>query len=331
MLELRKFFALAVVCACCIGCGPGTQQPPVRSGSEKPPAAAKGAWAGEAKDIVAAHRGQLLLLLLGREDCPGTARATQILDGYAAKSPAGVAIVRVEVPLPEESLTAPEKWQHAFPYAVDHGRQLAGGLDFFYYPTLYIFDRDGELRFAGDCDVTRLPQMVSEIAAEQPGSPKKSYTLPLPAVGEPAPAFSGRRLDGRTAKLDDLRGKRATLLFFSATSCPFSVKALKPLGDVAKAFNEHGVAAVVINREQEKSEIGPVYEKAAPELPVIWDQTGEICKSYGVSAVPFFFVLDGAGKVVARRSFTAAAATAALNTHLKLAVAAPRYKPKDAG
>ena len=61
------------------------------------------------------------------------------------------------------------------------------------------------------------------------------------APGEPAPAFSGRRLDGSTAKLDCLRGKRATLLFFSATSCPFSVKALKPLGDVAKAFNEHGV------------------------------------------------------------------------------------------
>jgi hypothetical protein len=90
--------------------------------------------------------------------------------------------------------------------ALDKDRKLAEKLDFFYYPTLYVFDRDSELRFAGGCDAQRLPEMVAEIAGEKPGAPKKMYSLTQPAAGAAAPAFSARSLDGKDVALESLRG-----------------------------------------------------------------------------------------------------------------------------
>lgn len=304
---------------------------PCRCCGEEPAKPPAGAWAGETRDIVASHRGRVLLLLLGREDCPGTVRATKLLDGYAPQAPAGAAIVRVDVPLPGETLQAPVTWRHPFPYALDKDRLLARQLEFFFYPTLYVFDRDGELRFAGGCDASRLPEMVSEIAGEKPGAAKKRHSLQLPALGTVAPAFSGRGLDGQTVTLEAVRGKRATLLFFAATSCPFTVKEFPQLKALAADFQKHSVAVVIINRGEEREKIAPVYNGAVPGLPVVWDQSGEICKAYGVDAAPFFFLLDAGGQIVKRRSFTAGAAAGALNAHLGLAAETSRYKSSEAG
>jgi peroxiredoxin Q/BCP len=286
---------------------------------------------GDAKDIVAAHHGKILVLLLGREDCPGTAKATKILDDYTARKPADSVIVRVEVPLPDEDLKPPKAWPHRFPYALDKGRALAERLEFFYYPTLYVYDREGELRFTGGCDATRLPELIGEIASEKPGATKKNYSLPLPAAGAPAPAFSGKNVNGDDVTLEGLRGKRGTLLFFGATSCPFSVKALSALRTMATEFGGKDVSFVVVNRGQEKENIAPIYSENAPGLPVVWDKSGDICTAYGVDAVPFFFLLDGDGKITQRRSFTAGAATGAVNALLGLGTETPRYKPAAAG
>ena len=50
-----------------------------------------------------------------------------------------------------------------------------------------------------------------------------------------------------------------------------------------------------------------------------------------MDVTPFCFLLDDAGKVVKRRSFTPPAATGALNALLGLAAETPRYKPTEAG
>jgi len=324
-LGLAALAALLLHAAC--GCGkaqPAAGGPPRKQ-------AATGEWVGQPRDIVRAHRGQILVLLLGREDCPGTAKAMRVLDEYASRRPAELAFVRVEVPLPGEELKAPAVWQHAFPYALDQGRVLAGQYDFFYYPTLLLFDRDGALRFTGGCDAQRLAEMAAEIAGEKPGAAKRNYSLTQPQPGTVAPAFSGRDLEDREVALSRLRGERATVLFFAATSCPFTVKELPQLAVLATEWRKHQVAVVIVNRGEEKAKITPVYSQAAPGVPVVWDQGGEICGAYGVDAVPFFFLLDREGRIVKRRSYTAAAAAGALNTHLGLAAETSRYKPAAAG
>jgi len=325
------WFTVALAAGCCVSAAVRLSlqrfAPTEPAAPTTQPRAANDAAA--AIGLLSAHRGQVLVLLLGREDCPGTARATKVLDDY--KPPAGVAVVRVEVPLPGEDLKPPAAWQHPFPVALDTDRKLAAKLDFFYYPTLYVFDRDGEQRFAGGCDAQALPDMVAEIAGEKPGAQKKMYSLAQPAPGTAAPAFSGKSLDGKDVTLESLRGKRATLLFFGSTTCPFSIKELPQLATLADEYKKRDVAVAIVNRGGEKEKLAALYEKSAPGLLVVWDQDLAISNAYGVDAVPFFFLLDGAGKIVKRRSYTATAAAGALNAYLGIATEKPRYKPAAAG
>ncbi|HPD17673.1 MAG TPA: TlpA disulfide reductase family protein [Planctomycetota bacterium] len=331
-METRRFGAIG---AMLLGLGALAVLPACRPSGEDSangpePSRRSGRTNAAVQALLAQHRGKVLVLLLGREDCPGTAKATAVLDAYASRKPADVALLRLEVPLPGETLQA-GAWSHGFPRQLDAGRAIADGLGFFYYPTLYVFDREGELRFTGGYDAQRLERMVREIAEEQPGQPKKLYTLAMPPAGSLAPPFAARTLTGREAALATLRGKRATMLVFARASCPFSRQALPAIQQLADAHRSQGIAVALINQGEERERILPVYEQAAPGLPVVWDATGEISNAYGVDTVPFFFLLDGDGVIVQRRSFTLPAASSALDAILGKATAAPRYKANAAG
>ena len=306
---------------------PACQRLSTGSAAGSPPAAQAKT---ETKALLAEHRGKVLLLLVGREDCPGTAAATPLLDDYAKDKPPGVDIVRLDVPLPGEQLKV-GAWNHPYPRRIDAERRLADELDFFYYPTLYVFDRGGELRFTGGFDPEPAEAMVKEILAETPGQPKKVYTVPLPAIGTPAPAFTGKTLAGQEATLASLRGERGTLLFFGRTICPYSTGSLPAVKAIAEAHRKNGVAVAIINQREDKEEIQPVYQKEASGVPVVWDATGEICKAFGVDTVPFFFLLNKDGAIAQRRSFSPQAATGAINALLGLATQAPRYPTTKAG
>jgi peroxiredoxin len=295
------------------------------------PAGDAKASASQVKELLSEYRGKVLLLMLGREDCPGTIRSQAILDAYALRKPADVVVLRVEVPLPGERLTV-GPWSHPYPRRLDDVRRLADELEFFYYPTLYVFDRDGELRFTGGCDPERTEAMAKEILAEAPGQPsKKMYSLMLPPVGTQAPAFSGETVAGQPATLASVRGERGTLLVFTRTSCPYSRQALSAIRAMAEARRKDGIAVVLVNQWESRADIAPLYAKQAPGLPVIWDPSGEICKSYGVDSVPFFFLLKADGTIAQRRSFTPPAATGAVNSLLGIAAPAPRYPVLAAG
>jgi peroxiredoxin len=283
------------------------------------------------QSFLAPYQGKVLLLLMGREGCPGTVKATDFLHTYSATKPDAVAILRLDVPLTGEELELSEEWDHPYPRKVDTGRQLAEALDFFFYPTFFVFDPAGEMRYSGGCDPAKLPQMVKEILAENPGQPKQSYNLPMPKAGEQAPAFTGTDLDDKTLTLTSLQGKKATLLVFAQTSCPYTIDALPAIQSVANVFRKHDVALVVINTGEEQETIQPIYSKSLSNIPVVWDKGGDISKQYGVDVSPFFFLLDQNNTVVKRGSFKAQAVTGALNTLLNRSVAAPRPASKEAG
>ena len=281
--------------------------------------------------LLSNYRGRVLLLLLGRDGCPGTAKATVVLDEYAPVKPDGAEIVRLDVPLPGESLRLSSDWKHNFQRFADKGRLIADELDFFFYPTLYIYDGDGLLRFAGGCDAELVPRMVGEILAEAPGQEKKIYTLPMPPVGTEAPGFSASTLEKNELSLESLIAQNGLLIFFARTSCPFTLKELPHLKDIADAFSDKGIATVIINQKDEGGSDDSLYGKHCAGVPVISDPKGEISKSFGVEATPFFFLLDGNAIIVKHRSFTHSAAVGSINALLGLGQEASRFDPAEAG
>lgn len=272
-----------------------------------------------AQNLLERSKGQVLVLLMGMEGCPNTRRGTETLAEYAAQRPAGVTVVRVDAPPPAEELAPVPEWKQPYAYVFDAGREVADRLEFFFYPTLYVLDRDGTVRYSGGLDLEDLQRMVSEIVAEQPGAKKKIYTPPLPAVGTPGADFRAKTLDGKDAGLASLRGPKGAFLYFASTACPFSVRGLPAVAQLAKSFGEKGVGFTVINKQEAVEDVRRVCAENAPELPVVVDTDAAICKAYGVEPVPFFFILDGKGAIAERRPFTPESATAALNQLLGLA------------
>jgi thiol-disulfide isomerase/thioredoxin len=272
-----------------------------------------------AQNLLEQSRGHVLVLLMGMEGCPGTQHGTEVLAEYAAKRPAGVTVVRVDAPPPAEELTPAPEWKHPYAYVLDARRELANRLEFFFYPTLYVLDGEGAVRYSGKLDLDDLQQMVREIQMERSGVQKKIFTPPLPPVGAPGAGFKTKRLDGSPVDLAGLRGPKGVFLYFTSTSCPFSVRGLPVMARLAERYKEKGVGFAVINKQEAVENVKKVCAENAPGIPAIVDTDASICKAYGVEPVPFFFVLDGKGAIAARKPFTPEAAQAALNRLLGLA------------
>lgn len=278
--------------------------------------------------VLEPYRGRVLVLLMGMPGCDGTARADRFLSSYVARKPDGVEILRLDVPPPNGILGAQAgRIGGPFPCQIDYDRLVATHLEFFFYPTLYLFDRDGEIRFAGDCEEARVEAMVAELAAEPPGATKIYYTQPLPKIGTPAAAFKGVTAAGRALTLPDVQGARATLLFFGATFCPYSQAATVQLPKLAADYQARGVRVAVVNIGETAETIGRYYEEKAPGLAVLVDPAKEIARAYGVGGVPFFFVIKANGTIAARQPYTDAVARQALDEALGVRSAQPPPQP----
>jgi len=298
-------------------------------------------WDGDPATLMGSYHGRVLVLLLGMEGCNGTHAATEFLKKYVEQLPDGASIVRLDVPPPVGEFKTADAAKLPFACGIDKDRLIAEQLDFFYYPTLYIFDRDGELRFSGGCDPERVPQMVAEIAGEAPGgeapaaeaagAEKHTYTPPLPAVGTTAPAFTGTTLDGKTVALDELRGTNATVLIFAKTKCRFTMRAFPGMKQLADGFRDKGVSLAIVNRGEPVDVIRPIYAERAPGVTVVVDESREITNAYSVTAAPFVFLLDAEGRIVARMPYTFDDATRAVNELLGLASDAATAPQTGAG
>jgi thiol-disulfide isomerase/thioredoxin/peroxiredoxin len=315
--------------------GCGREAPPA-----KPPAppASPAPPSGGALD---GYRGKVLVLLLGAPGCPGTRAATEFLTGYLKAAPPEVAVLRLDVPVPGEKVsdTLTPKVSDTFsppgavsiPRKTDADRRVADKLGFFFYPTLYILDRDGAVRFSGGCEPARLREVVAALVAEKPGEAKRSFSPPLLEVGAAAPALAGKTPAGAELAPEKLRGAKATLLFFGATDCPFSNQGLAALPGLARDYGARGAAVAVVTRSPAGEATARLHDEQAPGVAVLCDPEDRVGRElYRVPAVPFYYALDAGGKVAARGPFTEAAARAALDRALGLAGSAEQ-RPASTG
>ena len=266
--------------------------------------------------FLAAQEGKVVVLVLGMESCAGTRAATRALAEMAPGLPPDVAAARLDVPPPGGTLEPNESFGLPIHYGLDADRTVARSLDFFYYPTTYVLDREGEVRFAGAFDRAKLSAMIGEIRAEKAGDEKKVYTAPLPSVGSAAPVFTAAGLDGEPRPIGSFERDGPTLLFFTSIGCPFSAKAARALFDVEIEFEEHDVAFVTVEKSAASKAMLDFHEEA--ELPgtVVLDPKGEVSHRYGVEPVPFFFVIDGEGTIAARGPYTEVSVRNALRAAL---------------
>ena len=118
--------------------------------------------------------------------------------------------------------------------------------------------------------------------------------------GEAAADFELKRVDGKTYKLSDYKGKKVYLKFW-ASWCSICLSTLGDTNDLAKA--EEGkdyvvlsVVAPTFNGEKSEADFKNWYQSLDyKDFPVLLDSKGELLKEYGIRSYPsaLFIASDG--------------------------------------
>lgn len=127
-------------------------------------------------------------------------------------------------------------------------------------------------------------------------------------VGDSAPDFTGKDLDGKEHKLSDLTkaGKTVVLVWFNP-DCPYVVKHFKDGNNtfqkMADAFKDKDVVVLAINSGA-KGKQGAGSERNAKakkdwniSFPIILDEAGTIGKAYGAKNSPATYVISKTGSL----------------------------------
>jgi peroxiredoxin len=143
-----------------------------------------------------------------------------------------------------------------------------------------------------DLFVFHPPPGVEEVASLDPkGAPETRW------VGKPAPDFALKDLQGRTVRLQDLRGQ-VVLLDFWATWCTPCRAEMPRVDALYSEFKEKGLRVYGVNGEPE--DVARAYlEKASYGYPTLVDPGMQVAQRFQVGALPTTIVIDREGKVAA--------------------------------
>ena len=107
--------------------------------------------------------------------------------------------------------------------------------------------------------------------------------------------------------LDQLKGKKGTVIFFICNHCPFVIHVNQELVKMAKEYASKGIGFIaissndVINYPQDSPEI---MKKVALELgypfPYLYDESQEVAKAFDATCTPDTYVFDKDLKLVYR-------------------------------
>lgn len=113
--------------------------------------------------------------------------------------------------------------------------------------------------------------------------------------GEPVPDFVAQTVQGSSFQLSQLKGK-GVLINFWGTWCPPCREEMPALQQAAQEFKARNVEVIAVNvGESEVPVTSYLRANEIAALPVAFDQTKEISRSYQVGPLPtsFFIKPDG--------------------------------------
>jgi peroxiredoxin len=131
-----------------------------------------------------------------------------------------------------------------------------------------------------------------------------STMLPL---GTSAPDFSLPDVEGRTVSLADYADSPVLLVMFICNHCPFVKHVAAALAELAREYQQRGVAVVGINSNNVQQYPDDTPDKMAEEVasrgytfPYLYDESQEVAKAYRAACTPDFYVFDDDRRLIYR-------------------------------
>ncbi|RPH57188.1 thioredoxin family protein [bacterium] len=122
-------------------------------------------------------------------------------------------------------------------------------------------------------------------------------------VGETAPAFQLKGIDGKTYSLADYKGKVVVLEWVNP-ECPFSDRHAreKTMSDLARQHGEVVWLGINSTSASHDNYLKPADHQAwakknGVSYAILYDETGKVGKAYDAKTTPHMFIIDQAGKI----------------------------------
>jgi len=122
------------------------------------------------------------------------------------------------------------------------------------------------------------------------------------AVGEAAPGFSLKNIDGKTVSLSDYTNEKGVIVIFSCNPCPYVQAYEERMIQLHQEFGPQGIPVVLINPNDPVAQPADSFEemkKRADErnypFPYLVDEGQQIYPAYGASRTPELFLLKNEG------------------------------------
>lgn len=117
-------------------------------------------------------------------------------------------------------------------------------------------------------------------------------------VGDTAPAFSLKNVDGKKVALSDFSSSKGAIIVFTCNHCPYSVKYEDRIIALHQQFAPKGYPVIAINPNDPVTVPEDSYdqmilrakEKKFP-FPYLVDETQQIAKAYGAKRTPHVYVV----------------------------------------
>lgn len=130
----------------------------------------------------------------------------------------------------------------------------------------------------------------------EPGPPPPDKLPPAAEVGRLAPDFILTDLEGNTVALSDFRGK-VVFINFWATWCPPCRAEMPEIEAIHQEYKGQGVVVIGVDLMETEDEVLQLVQRGGFSWTFVIDTTGEVGRSYGVTAIPTSFFLDKDGVI----------------------------------
>lgn len=130
-----------------------------------------------------------------------------------------------------------------------------------------------------------------------------AHKIPVPQIrnGFSFPAFNYPDTSGKKISLNNVKGKKATLIIFWASWCSPCRKEIPALKTFYSQYKDKGIAIVSISVDQNIT----AWKKAVKEEKMPWSNIAnlpsdgqEIMEFFGIRSVPAMFLLDGNNQIL---------------------------------
>lgn len=116
------------------------------------------------------------------------------------------------------------------------------------------------------------------------------------SVGEKAPDFQLKTIDGQTVKLSDFRGQGVLLNFWASWCGP--CKAEMPFIEEANQMHIKGVKILAVNIRETPLVVQKFFEQKNLNFTALLDRKGEITDRYNIVKIPSSYLINKDGVVV---------------------------------